>query len=146
MTTEFWTIIGVGISMLVFGLACLQLVFRRMDKGFDAVNNRFDDVNKRFDDVNKRIDDTNKRFDDTNKRIDQRFDAVNKRIDDTNGLINQRINDTNRRIDELSSDVKHLASRVTELEKGQVRMEGQLNNLRDSLFERSPESVGTSSD
>jgi peptidoglycan hydrolase CwlO-like protein len=67
MTTELFAIIGVGVSLGLFGLANLQV----MNKRFDDVNRRFDDVNKRFDDVNKRIDDTNGRFDDTNRRIDQ---------------------------------------------------------------------------
>ncbi len=76
-----------------------------------------------FQMLNKRIDDTNKRIDDINKRID----------------------DTNKRIDQLVTDLRQLTTRVTELEKGQARMAGLLDGLREALFERSHESASSSS-
>ncbi len=125
MTPEFWTIIGVGVSLVVFGLAALQFTFRRLDQRFADTNKLID---QRFNAVDKRFDDVNKRIDDTNRRMDQRFD------------------DINRRMDGLSSDVKQLTSRVTELEKGQVGVEVLLNGLREDLSERAGEGAGTSSD
>ena len=109
MTPEFWAIIGVGVSLVVFGLAALQFTFKRMDQGFD--------------DVNKRMD---QRFDDVNKRMDQRFDGLNRRVDDTNN-----------RVGELASEFKQMTSRLSEVEKGLAHLQGVLDGLREALFERS---------
>ena len=84
-----------------------------------------------FQMLNKRIDDTNKRFDDLNKRFDD---------------VNQRIGDTNQRINGLATDIRQLTARVTELEKGQARIEGILDGLREALFERAREIAVTPSD
>ena len=143
MTPEFWTIVGVGVSLFAFGVAALQFTFRRLDQRFADTNKLID---QRFNAVDKRFDDVNRRIDDTNKLVDQRFNDVNKRIDDTNRRMDQRFDDINRRMDGLSSDVKQLTSRVTELEKGQVGVQVLLNGLREDLSERAGEGAGTSSD
>ncbi len=61
-------------------------------------------------------------------------------------MLNKRIDDTNKRIDQLVTDLRQLTTRVTELEKGQARMAGLLDGLREALFERSHEGAGSSSD
>ena len=120
MTPEFWAIIGVGVSLVVFGLAALQFTFKRMDQGSDDVNKRMD---QRFDGLNRRMD---QRFDDVNKRMDQRFDGLNRRVDDTNN-----------RVGELTFEFKQMTSRLSEVEKGLAHLQGVLDGLREALFERS---------
>ena len=132
MTPEFWAIVGVGVSLFVFGVAALQFTFRRMDQRFADTNKH---IAQHFDAVDKRIDETC-------KLIEQPFNDVGKRIDDTNASFAE----VNRRMDGISSDVQQLTARVTELEKGQVGVEALLNVLREALFERIREGVGTPSD
>ena len=55
MTPEFWAIIAVGVSLLVFGLACLQLVFRRIDRLESRTDERFDRIEARQSVVEKEL-------------------------------------------------------------------------------------------
>lgn len=56
------------------------------------------------------------------QRIDKRIDALETRID--------------KRIDALETRIDGLETRIAGLEKGQARLEGLLDGLREALFER----------
>ena len=55
-------------------------------------------------------------------RMDKRIDALEARID--------------KRIDALEARIDALDARIAALEKGQARLEGLLDGLREALFER----------
>ena len=56
------------------------------------------------------------------QRTDRRIDALETRID--------------KRIDALEGRFDALETRIASLEKGQARLEGLLDGLREALFER----------
>ena len=55
-------------------------------------------------------------------RMDKRIDALDVRMD--------------KRIDALEARIDALDARIAALEKGQARLEGLLDGLREALFER----------
>ena len=56
------------------------------------------------------------------QRTDKRIEALETRID--------------KRMDGLEGRLKGLETRIASLEKGQARLEGLLDGLREALFER----------
>lgn len=72
------------------------------------------------------------------QRIDKRFDRIDKRFEALEERIDKRIDALEERIDKR---IDALEARVASLEKGQARLEGLLDGLREALFERAARSA-----
>lgn len=81
--------------------------------------------------MERRID---QRISQLEAQTNQRFDLIDRRIDEFQAQTNQRFDRMDRRID-------HLAERVAGSEVGQARIEGQLDVIRETLFDRSAAAV-----
>jgi chaperonin cofactor prefoldin len=68
------------------------------------------------------------------QRFDKRFERLEKRIDAMEARIDRRIDAIDKRIDAMEV-------RLASLEKGQARLEGLLDGLREALFERAARSA-----
>ena len=69
----------------------------------------------------------------TDRRIEALETRIDKRIDALEGRIDKRIDGLEGRID---GRFEGLETRIASLEKGQARLEGLLDGLREALFER----------
>ena len=67
------------------------------------------------------------------QRTDKRIEALEMRIDKRIEALETRID---RRMDALEGRLEGLETRIASLEKGQARLEGLLDGLREALFER----------
>ena len=72
------------------------------------------------------------------QRVDRRFERVDKRIDALETRVDKRIDALEARIDKRIDGVE---ARIAALEKGQARLEGLLDGLREALFERASRSA-----
>ena len=114
MTPELIAILSIGAALA--GL--ILTLFIRTERRFEQMEARID---SRFEQMEARID---RRFEQTEARIDRRFEQT----------------DTSIRESEQRLDAKIVAldSRVSVIERGQARLEGLLDGIREALFGRVP--------
>ena len=72
------------------------------------------------------------------QRIDKRFERMERRIDALEERMDRRIDALEERVDKRIDGVE---VRIASLEKGQARLEGLLDGLREALFERAARSA-----
>lgn len=79
------------------------------------------------------------------QRIDRRFERVEERIDTLEERIDKRFERIEERVDTLeermNKRIDGVEDRIASLEKGQARLEGLLDGLREALFERAARSA-----
>ena len=75
------------------------------------------------------------------RRIDQRFSQLETYTNQRFGQVDRRFDQVDRRFDQVDRRFDHLTERVSKLEAGQARLEGQLDIIRETLFERAPAPV-----
>ena len=83
-----------------------------------------------------------RRIERMDSRYTRRFDELIQQIRDLEARQNQQIRELearqNLRFDEIVQQIKELSDRTGNLERGQSRLEGQLDIIRDAMFQRKP--------
>ena len=78
---------------------------------------------------------TERRFEQMETRIDSRFEQMEARIDRRFEQTDTSIRESEQRLD---AKIVALDSRVSVIERGQARLEGLLDGIREALFGRVP--------
>ena len=85
---------------------------------------------------------TERRFEQMEARIDSRFEQMETRIDRRFEHTDTSIRESEQRLDAkivtLDAKIVALDSRVSVIERGQARLEGLLDGIREALFGRAP--------
>ena len=121
MTPEMIAIVSVGVALA--GL--ILTLFIRTERRFEQMEARID---SRFEQMETRID---RRFEQMETRIDRRFEQTDTSIRESE----QRLD---AKIVTLDAKIVALDSRVSVIERGQARLEGLLDGIREALFGRAP--------
>ena len=114
MSPELIGILSVGVAIA----AAIIVAIQRFDKRIETLEAR---VDSRIDTLETRMND---RIDTLEARIDNRIDTLEARINDRMGTLEARMD---KRSDALEA-------RMAALEKGQARLEGLIDVLREGLF------------
>ena len=80
MSAEVWTIISVGIVILIAIATSHRALRQEMNERFREVNERFKEVNERFREMSGRIDGMNERIASLRAEMIERFGQLSERL------------------------------------------------------------------
>ena len=130
-------VLAVGVALATVTLTALHRMERRVDQRISQLEAQ---TNRRIDEfqaqTNQRFDLIDRRIDEFQAQTNQRFGLIDRRIDEFQAQTNQRFGRIDQRFDQTDRRIDHLAERVAGLEVGQARIVGQLDVIRETLFDR----------
>ena len=110
MSTDLIPLLSVAVALagLILGM------FYRQDRRIERMDSRY---TRRFDELIQQI-----------RELDTRQNHQSSEMEARQNL----------RFDEIVQQIKELSDRTGNLERGQSRLEGQLDIIRDAMFQRNP--------
>ena len=143
METAWLPLMGAVIAIAGLMLGMFYWNDRRNERRIDRLEARWTrqlaDMEARY---NQQLRDSearqNHRLNEMNQQLKDSEDRQNLRLDEMNRQLKESEARQNLRLDEMNEQLKELNDWAGNLDRGQSRLEGQLDVIRDAVFQRSP--------